>query len=84
MAGRRVMVKVGKRRWELTGKQAEIVGVLKKSRRWVGPTEIGETCGRRHDASAWCGPSLRKLLESGVVERCSETPNKGKYRLVRA
>jgi DNA-binding HxlR family transcriptional regulator len=84
MPSRRVMVKVGKRKWELTPKQRDIVGVLRKSRQWIGPTAIGETCGRSYDASAWCSVALKELLELGVVERSLETPNKGKYRLAKA
>lgn len=84
MGHKKIMVKVGKQQWELTTKQAEIVKVLKKSRKWIGPTELGEMLGRLDSPSAWVAAPLRRLRELGVVERGIEPPNRSKYRLQRS
>jgi hypothetical protein len=83
MAVKKIMVKVGKRKWELTPKQGEIVRVLSRSRVWLGPTEIAQDCGRTHDANVWSNAPLKRLLEDGVVKRDTAGPNKGKYQVVR-
>lgn len=75
-------VKVGKKRFELTEKEADVVTVLRRTKKWIGPTEIGVSCGLDSGlASAWAAPTLKRLLERGVVEK--SPTERGKYKLVR-
>lgn len=79
------LVMVNGKRVGLTEKEHQVVKVLRTCKEWVGPTQIGETLGKPYDkASAWAGPALRRLVAIGVAERSDETPNKGKYRLIKS
>lgn len=86
MAIKRSKVTINGEVYEFTAKEKQIVTVLRQAKRrdnWIGPTDIGKACGRDYEgASAWCGPTLKKLVNMGLVVRCDKTPFKGKYRLV--
>jgi predicted transcriptional regulator len=79
------LVTANGKRVALTEKQYQVLKAMRTIKQWSGPTQIGESCGQTYDtASSWAGPALRRLVDLGVVERGEVTPNKGKYRLIRA
>lgn len=82
MGVRRFKVIINGEKYELTPKEREILFVLRRSKKWIGPTKIGLACGQMYpNASAWCCPTLRKFLQLGIVERCDHSPFTGRYRL---